>query len=98
MVYAQPSAGPDERAAMWKECERRYLPHRNYGGLQYLESGRFWQRQRHIYQYPFYYIDYCLAQTVPCSFGIELGAIVRRPWKSTRSFVVREARCRLRVC
>ena len=68
MVYAEPSASPNDRAAMWKECERLYLPHRNYGGLSYLESGRFWQRQRHIYRYPFYYIDYCLAQTVALQF------------------------------
>jgi M3 family oligoendopeptidase len=68
MVYANPSATPDDRAAMWQECERLYLPHRNYEGLPVYQSGRFWQRQRHIYVYPFYYIDYCLAQTVALQF------------------------------
>jgi oligoendopeptidase F len=27
-----------------------------------------WQRQHHIYSSPFYYIDYCLAQTVALEF------------------------------
>ena len=27
-----------------------------------------WQRQSHIYKTPFYYIDYCLAQTVALEF------------------------------
>jgi oligoendopeptidase F len=54
---------PGDRAELWQELERTYLPHRSYDGMPHNESGRLWQQQRHIYASPFYYIDYCLAQT-----------------------------------
>ena len=71
-VYANPNVSPDERAAFWLELERKYLPHRKYtttqGSFPYFESGRFWQRQAHIFSRPFYYIDYCLAQVCALQF------------------------------
>ena len=36
--------------------------------MPYLEEGTRWQYQNHIYASPFYYIDYCLAQTVAIEF------------------------------
>jgi len=33
-----------------------------------LEEGTRWQYQMHIYESPFYYIDYCLAQTAALQF------------------------------
>jgi len=65
-VYENPEASPAERKSAWKDLEEKYLPHRDYDGNEYLESGGFWQRQGHIYQSPFYYIDYTLAQI--CAF------------------------------
>ena len=38
------------------------LPYRDFQGNSYLEEGGFWQSQHHIYEAPFYYIDYTLAQ------------------------------------
>jgi len=67
-VYAHPDATPDDRAAMWQKIEETYLPWRDYRGLPFPTSGRFWQRQRHIYRSPFYYIDYVLAQTCALQF------------------------------
>lgn len=67
-VFENPTATPDERAAAWKAIEQKYLPHRNYDGNAYLESGRFWQKQAHIYNSPFYYIDYTLAQICALQF------------------------------
>ena len=46
---------------MWKEVESKYLPWRDSGDIPYLDKGGRWQLQRHIYMYPFYYIDYTLA-------------------------------------
>lgn len=63
LVYAQPKATPDERHAMWQEVERIYLPWLDYGDLPHVAAGGRWQFQRHIYLYPFYYIDYTLALT-----------------------------------
>ena len=61
-IYANPAASADERAALWQAQEARYLPWRRYHETPFFEGGRLWQRQRHIYNSPFYYIDYCLAQ------------------------------------
>ncbi len=65
-VYENPDVSPQQRADAWKEIEERYMPHRNYDGNEFLESGRAWQMQSHIYEVPFYYIDYTLAQI--CAF------------------------------
>jgi M3 family oligoendopeptidase len=65
-VYEHPNATPAERKQQWREIERKYLPHKDYDGNSYLEAGGFWQRQGHIYNDPFYYIDYTLAQI--CAF------------------------------
>ena len=37
-----------------------------------LPSRRRWQYQSHIYESPFYYIDYCLAQVVAFEFLAEM--------------------------
>jgi M3 family oligoendopeptidase len=60
-VYERPDATPEERHAFWKQLEGTYLPWRRYGGIEHLERGGYWQLQRHIFQMPFYYIDYTLA-------------------------------------
>ncbi|MCR8845870.1 M3 family oligoendopeptidase [Paenibacillus sp. SC116] len=65
-VYSNPEATPAERKQAWRDLEKKYLPHRNYAGNDYLESGGFWHRQSHIFTAPFYYIDYTLAQI--CAF------------------------------
>ena len=65
-VYEHPEATPNERKQQWREIEKKYLPHRDYDGNSFLEAGGFWQRQGHIYNDPFYYIDYTLAQI--CAF------------------------------
>ena len=63
LVYENPSATPDARHAMWRDLERVYMPWRDNGDLPHVDLGGFWQRQRHIFARPFYYIDYTLAQT-----------------------------------
>lgn len=65
-IYENPEMTPSERKAAWSKIESIYLPHRDFDGNSYLEAGGFWQRQGHIYNSPFYYIDYTLAQI--CAF------------------------------
>lgn len=65
-IYDHPELTPAERKAVWKDLEATYLPKRDYEGHPYLEQGGFWQRQGHIYEVPFYYIDYAFAQI--CAF------------------------------
>ncbi len=70
-VYENPTATPAERNQAWREIEKKYLPDRDYGGHEFLESGGFWQRQGHIFSMPFYYIDYVLAQICAFQFWVK---------------------------
>jgi M3 family oligoendopeptidase len=74
LVYANPSATPAERHAMWREVERRYLPWRDYGDLAHPAKGGLWQEKRHIYVMPFYYIDYTLALCCALQFWTKADA------------------------
>ena len=65
-VYENPDISPAERNAGWRRIEQKYLPQRDYDGYHFLDEGRFWQKQSHIFNVPFYYIDYTLAQI--CAF------------------------------
>ena len=59
---------PDERDALWLELEKKFRPHICLEGMPYLEKGTRWQYQMHIYETPFYYIDYVLAPTAAFNF------------------------------
>ncbi|MHC1787117.1 MAG: M3 family oligoendopeptidase [Christensenellales bacterium] len=61
-VYAHPDATPAQRKAQYRLIEKTYLPHLDYDGLDFLERGGRWQKQLHVYLYPFYYLDYTLSQ------------------------------------
>ena len=67
-VYDEPDLTPAQRLELWKDLERRYMPWRKYKHDGFLAQGRAWQRQTHIYKWPFYYIDYVLAQTCALQF------------------------------
>ncbi len=61
-VYEKPDMTAMERRAAWREIEKAYMPWRDYDGVEFLEEGGFWMQKQHIFLYPFYYIDYALAQ------------------------------------
>jgi len=68
-VYAHPEMTPAERHGVWKKLLGVYMPWlRLDGDIPFYADGEGWQRQHHIYSSPFYYIDYCLAQTVSLEF------------------------------
>lgn len=67
-IYEEPDLSPAERKAVWRELEARFRPYLTLEGVPYLEEGTRWQYQMHIYETPFYYIDYCLAQTAALQF------------------------------
>ena len=68
IVYAKPELTPDERNAVWMDLEHKYRPWNDFEDLPFYGRGAGWQRQLHVYQHPFYYIDYCLAQMVSLQF------------------------------
>ncbi len=68
IVYENPEMSPAERNAKWIELESQFRPHISLEGIPFIGEGRRWQYQMHIYESPFYYIDYCLAQTAALNF------------------------------
>lgn len=79
-VYENPEATPAERNQAWRGIERKYLPHRDYDGHEFLEKGGFWQKQSHIFAMPFYYIDYTLAQICAFQFWKKDQESHRQAW------------------
>jgi M3 family oligoendopeptidase len=67
-VYSNPNMTPEERKETYRHLESIYLPHRDYDTDAFIKKGTFWYRQSHIFQVPFYYIDYTLAQVVALEF------------------------------
>jgi len=68
VIYEYPEFGPEERHYVWQELLGIYMPWMRPGEIPFYGEGKGWQRQSHIYASPFYYIDYCLAQTVSLDF------------------------------
>ena len=75
IVYEKPDMTPAERHETWKELAAIYQPWMRLDGeIPFYGAGDYWQRQMHIYQSPFYYIDYCLAQTV----SLQIWALMQK--------------------
>ena len=68
IMYKNPDMTPAERNAVWAGLEKEYRPWIDFEGIPFYGRGAGWQRQLHIYEMAFYYIDYCLAQTVALQF------------------------------
>ena len=65
-VFKNPSMSAMDRRKVWHSLEEKYLPWRDYDGNKFLSEGGFWMQKQHIFLYPFYYVDYALAET--CAF------------------------------
>tara|TARA_B100000902_G_C27315311_1_gene920957 strand:- start:112 stop:1794 length:1683 start_codon:yes stop_codon:yes gene_type:complete len=79
-VYENPKATPKERKKQWLELEKIYQPGKKYDNLKFLKNGGFWQKQAHIYEMPFYYIDYTLAQVCAFQFWIRMQEDKESAW------------------
>jgi oligoendopeptidase F len=59
-VYTHPEHTHDERSSAWVSVFDRFSGLESFDGLE--ESRRYrWQRQLHLYEVPFYYIEYGIA-------------------------------------
>ena len=68
IMYQNPNLTPDERNAEWLKLEKKYRPWIDFDNLPFYGRGAGWQRQLHIYECPFYYIDYCLSTMAALQF------------------------------
>ena len=80
-VYEAPDMTAMERRAVWREIEKAYMPWRDYDGNAFLEGGGFWMQKQHIFLYPFYYIDYALAQLCAFQFYGRMKEDRPRAWQ-----------------
>lgn len=87
IVYENPEMTPAERNEVWDRLEKIYCPHLSMDDLPFYGRGARWQRQHHIYTSPFYYIDYCLAQTVALQFWLEIEKDWKAAWEKYLAFV-----------
>ena len=82
IVYEYPEFGPEERHQVWQELLGVYMPWVRPDDIPFYGEGRQWQRQAHIYKCPFYYIDYCLAQTVALNFWARIQDDREKAWQT----------------
>jgi M3 family oligoendopeptidase len=80
-VYNEPGLTPAQRNELWLEMEKQYRPDVNFDGLPFYSRGAGWQRQLHIYEAPFYYIDYVLAQAVALQFFVAHNKDKKDAWQ-----------------
>lgn len=82
IVYENPKLTPKQRRQEWLKLEQIYRPHMDYESDPFFGAGGFWQKQLHIYDYPFYYIDYCLAQTCAFQYKVMMDEDYNQAWQS----------------
>ena len=86
-IYAHPELTPEERHGVWRDLLGVYMPWVKLGEIPFYGEAKGWQRQTHIYKQPFYYIDYCLAQTVALDFWARLQKDPKAAWETYLRYV-----------
>lgn len=85
-IYAHPEWTPAQRNEQWLKLEAQYRPYLD-NDFEFYREGRRWQAQSHIYERPFYYIDYCLAQTMALAFWAESQKDFKAAWAKYMKFI-----------
>lgn len=81
IIYENPNMTVNERKNVWRDLEKKYLPHKDYTGCSFLEKGTWWYKQGHIFKNPFYYIDYTLAQICSLQYWKKFNDDRETAWK-----------------
>jgi M3 family oligoendopeptidase len=81
IIYSNPDMTHEQRNEVWKSLEEKYIPNKDYNGYEFLEKGTFWLKQNHIFNSPFYYIDYTLAQMCAFQFWVKNNDNHENAWK-----------------
>ena len=86
-IYAHPEMTPAQRHATWKSLQQIYMPWVKLdGNIPFYGDGEAWQQKLHIYLSPFYYIDYCLAQTVALEFWAKIQKDLPAAWETYMAY------------
>lgn len=81
IIYENPEMTPNQRHEIWKQLTAVYMPWIRLDDSPFYGEGKGWQRQIHIYENPFYYIDYCLAQTAALEFWVIMQKDHHEAWE-----------------
>lgn len=60
-LYENPTASVKERYTKWSELTDLFGPEVDWTGIEEFK-GMYWHQQLHLFRYPFYYIEYGIAQ------------------------------------
>lgn len=86
IVYKNPDLTPDERTAIWRDLEKKYMPWRDYGEENaFFSRGGWWYHKLHIYHYPFYYINYTLTTMGALEFKKKQAADKTACWEDYKT-------------
>lgn len=105
-VYDHPDWTPAQRKECWRKLEKMYQPYKDYTGAPILEKGCWWYQQGHIFENPFYYIDYTLAQVCALQFWARNQEKDEKAWSDymtlcslggTKTFIELVKSCSLKV-
>ncbi|MBR6511859.1 MAG: M3 family oligoendopeptidase, partial [Clostridia bacterium] len=82
IAFENPDLTPAQRDEEWRKLTAIYMPWIKLDEIPFFGDGAAWQRQHHIYSLPFYYIDYCFAQTVALEYWAFMQRDFDAAWKS----------------
>lgn len=86
-VYENSDMTPAQRNEYWLELEAKYRPWLDLEDTPFYGEGRRWQAQLHIFTYPLYYINYCLAGIMALSFWAENQNDSKTAWEKYMRFL-----------
>ena len=80
IIYQNPDMTPAERNQTWLDLERKYRPWLDLEDTPFYGEGCHWQGIMHIFERPFYYIDYALAKIMAMCFWAENQSSPKQAW------------------
>lgn len=79
-LYEFPHASPAERKAKWRDIERIYMPEKDYDGVDFLERGGSFYPIVHLFETPFYFIDYDIAHNCAIQLWVRYNENFEEGW------------------
>ncbi|MGN1147300.1 MAG: M3 family oligoendopeptidase [Lachnospiraceae bacterium] len=86
IVYEQPQLTGQQRNEIWMRLEQEYFPFREYTEEERARIGSRWQKIPHMYYWPFYAIDYALAQVCALEYYQWMKEDFTGAWESYLRF------------
>ena len=86
LIYEQPGLTRQQRNEVWAKLERDYFPFREYTEDERKQVGSRWQRIPHLFLWPFYAIDYALAQVCALQFAKRMSEDREQAWQRYLTF------------